>query len=182
MTLRSAGAPAPPPCRGSRSKPDWQSYAGDARACLQTLDFPGFPKDRDRGLKKRALDLGRVIGHQHADVRFADFSRLADQRSFAAKITGARKYMWVSPFGAIVVTATLVVISSATYANPLTPFRYEFQAQRHCPLDTVVWLDFRKRVYYLKAQRQYARGFYGSFVCRDEARRSGFRRSLFGLR
>jgi hypothetical protein len=26
----------------------------------------------------------------------------------------------------------------------LTPFRYEYQAQRHCPADTVVWLDFKK--------------------------------------
>ena len=25
-------------------------------------------------------------------------------------------------------------------ATPLTPFRYEAQAQRHCPGDTVVWL------------------------------------------
>lgn len=29
-------------------------------------------------------------------------------------------------------------------ATPLTPFRYEAQAQRHCPGDKVVWLDFRK--------------------------------------
>src|SRR4051794_10722927 len=35
-------------------------------------------------------------------------------------------------------------------AVPLTPFRYEAQAQRHCPGDSVVWLDFRKGRYYLK--------------------------------
>ncbi len=67
-------------------------------------------------------------------------------------------------------------------ALPLTPFRYEAQAQRHCPDDTVVWLDFRKRIYYLNHQKRYAQGSSGSFVCREEARRSGFRRSLLGLR
>ena len=67
-------------------------------------------------------------------------------------------------------------------ANPLTPFRYEAQAQAHCSADTVVWLNFRKRIYYSKAQQRYARGLDGSFVCRSEARASGYRRSLFGLR
>ena len=67
-------------------------------------------------------------------------------------------------------------------AVPLTPFRYEAQAQRHCPGDTVVWVDFRKGRYYLKGQRHYAVGRAGSFVCRNEARHSGYRRSLLGLR
>lgn len=67
-------------------------------------------------------------------------------------------------------------------ALPLTPFRYEAQAQRHCPGDTVVWLDFSTRRYYLKGQKRYARGQTGSFVCRNEARDSGYRRSLWGLR
>jgi hypothetical protein len=64
----------------------------------------------------------------------------------------------------------------------LTPFRYEAQAQRHCPNDTVVWLDFRRRAYYSNVQKRYAQGFNGSYVCRNEARRSGYRRSLLGLR
>ena len=67
-------------------------------------------------------------------------------------------------------------------AIPLTPFRYEAQAQRHCPADTVVWLDFRKGIYYFKHQNRYAQGGTGSFVCREEARSSGYRRSLLGLR
>jgi hypothetical protein len=71
--------------------------------------------------------------------------------------------------------------SNAT-ASPLSPFRYEAQAQRHCPADTVVWLDFRKGIYYLKRQNRYARGSTGSFVCREEARSSGYRHSLLGFR
>jgi hypothetical protein len=72
--------------------------------------------------------------------------------------------------------------STSARALPLTPFRYESQAQRHCPEDTVVWLDFRRGRYYLKTQRRYTAGYTGSFVCRNEARDSGYRRSLLGLR
>ena len=72
--------------------------------------------------------------------------------------------------------------AGSAIAIPLTPFRYEAQAQRHCPADVVVWLDFGKGIYYSKRQRRYAGGFTGSYVCREEARGSGYRRSLLGLR
>jgi hypothetical protein len=80
--------------------------------------------------------------------------------------------------------AALIVagVASNVAATPLNPFRYEAQAQRHCPSDAVVWLDFSREVYYLKGQKRYARGASGSFVCRDEARASRYRRSLFGVR
>ena len=67
-------------------------------------------------------------------------------------------------------------------ATPLTPFRYEEQAQRHCPGDKVVWLDFRKGVYYRKGQKLYGQGFDGSFVCLSEACDSLYRGSPLGLR
>jgi len=84
----------------------------------------------------------------------------------------------------ISLTATLVIAGCTTQAagQVLTPFRYEAQAQRHCPHDIVVWVDLPRGVYYLRRQKRYARGSTGSFVCRDEARSSGYRRSLFGLR
>lgn len=85
---------------------------------------------------------------------------------------------------AICLLTMLTVEGGATgaVAMPLTPFRYEAQAQRHCPTDTVVWLDFKKEIYYFKRQRRYGQGSTGSFVCREEAHRSGYRRSLLGLR
>jgi hypothetical protein len=67
-------------------------------------------------------------------------------------------------------------------AQVLTPFRYEDQAQRHCPADTVVWLDFKKRKYYFSGQKLYGSGLHGSFVCREDARRNLYRRSLLGRR
>lgn len=72
--------------------------------------------------------------------------------------------------------------ASPVLAQSLTPFRYESQAQRHCPGHEVVWLDFGSGRYYLKGQRRYASGYTGSFVCRDEARNSGYRRSPLGFR
>src|SRR3954451_4106151 len=85
---------------------------------------------------------------------------------------------------AAVVISVASVVGSAGEASalPLTLFRYDTQAQRHCPSDAVVWLDFRKNKYYTKQQRRYGSGFTGSFVCREQARSSGYRRSLLGLR
>ena len=78
--------------------------------------------------------------------------------------------------------SAVMIAASGALAVPLTPFRYQEQAQRHCPTDKVVWLDFRTRRYYSSGQQRYARGLDGSFVCREEARSSGYRRSLLGLR
>jgi hypothetical protein len=82
----------------------------------------------------------------------------------------------------VLVAALAGVGATEAAATPLTPFRYEAQAQRHCPNDRVVWLDFRKGVYYRKGQKLYGQGFDGSFVCLGEARDSRYRRSLLGLR
>lgn len=71
---------------------------------------------------------------------------------------------------------------NAEAQGPLSLFRSSAQAQRHCPNDTVVWLDLQRRIYYVQGQRQYSRGRTATFVCREEARRSGNRRSLLGIR
>ena len=39
-----------------------------------------------------------------------------------------------------------------------------------------------EKVYYSKQQKRYAMGNAGSYVCREEARSNGYRRSLLGLR
>jgi hypothetical protein len=80
-----------------------------------------------------------------------------------------------------------VALSAALFASNatalvLTLFRYQDQAQRHCPADTVVWLDFKKGKYYLGGQKLYGHGIHGSYVCRQEAHRSLYRRSLMGRR
>ena len=84
--------------------------------------------------------------------------------------------------GALLALGMSSMAASPAIAVPLTPFRYEAQAQRHCPGDTVVWLDFRKGIYYSMQQKRYGQGATGSFVCQKEARAGGFRRSLLGVR
>lgn len=79
-------------------------------------------------------------------------------------------------------SALVGLLATGTAAKALTLFRYEDQAQRHCPADTVVWLDFKKRKYYLSSQKLYGQGFHGSFVCLQEARRGLYPRSLLGRR
>jgi hypothetical protein len=90
--------------------------------------------------------------------------------------------MRVSAYGYSAFFAFFVCASCSVMALPLTVFRSESQAQRHCPGDTIVWLDFKAGRYYQKGQKRYASGFTGSFVCRSEARASSYRRSLLGLR
>lgn len=90
---------------------------------------------------------------------------------------------WPPPTSMLLLAA-LIALGGASTARgqSLTPFRIEAQAQRYCPDDVVVWLDFAKGIYYAKSQKQYGRGVDGSFVCRQEARNSFYRRSLLGLR
>jgi hypothetical protein len=78
--------------------------------------------------------------------------------------------------------ATILAGEAGAVALPLTPFRTQDQAQRHCPGDTVVWLDFTKGKYYSNGQTLYGRGLNGSYVCREEARSSFYRGALIGSR
>lgn len=77
---------------------------------------------------------------------------------------------------------SLLIVMWANGASALALFRHEHDAQRHCPGDVVVWLDFKKRKYYSSHQKLYGHGFHGSFVCLQEARRNLYRRSLLGRR
>ncbi len=96
---------------------------------------------------------------------------------------GVQHIPWWRPIACMLaMLAASIAFAAGAKAVPLTPFRYEAQAQRHCPGDRVVWLDFRKAIYYLRGQRRYGQGSTGSFVCESEARASRFRRSLLGLR
>jgi len=90
---------------------------------------------------------------------------------------------YVSPRTWVWLVAALAAASHSSDASAqLSLFRTEMRARQHCPNDSVVWADLRKRIYYIEGQRLYAQGRTGTFVCRKEASRSGYRRSLFGRR
>jgi len=63
------------------------------------------------------------------------------------------------------------------YSNP-TPgphFHTEQAAQRHCPNDTVVWVNTETGIYHLKGERWYGATKQGAYVCRREADAEGDR-------
>jgi hypothetical protein len=74
------------------------------------------------------------------------------------------------------------VWAGSASAQPLSLYRDEAVARQHCSGDAVVWLDFNTRRYYAAGQARYGRGRHAVFTCRNQARRSGYRRSIFGRR
>jgi hypothetical protein len=58
--------------------------------------------------------------------------------------------------------------------NP-TLYPTEQTAQKHCPNDTVVWLNLPSGVYHFKGERWYGRTKNGAFVCEGEADKAGDR-------
>lgn len=91
-------------------------------------------------------------------------------------------YKSFARFAAALLAASVVSFSPSGASAKMTIYQNEALAQLQCPQDEVVWLDFSKRRYYVRGQRLYDRGRTGVFVCRKEARDSGYRRSKLGLR
>jgi hypothetical protein len=75
-------------------------------------------------------------------------------------------------------TILAFVACGAAAAEPLAPiqrFQFELWAQRHCPADTVVWVNARSEIYNSSAERWYGRTAGGAFVCKLEAEKAGYR-------
>jgi hypothetical protein len=66
------------------------------------------------------------------------------------------------------------------YANGLTLFISEIDAQAHCQYDEVVWLNLPTGIWYPKGGRWYGATKNGSYVCKEEAAMVGDRASLNG--
>lgn len=60
-------------------------------------------------------------------------------------------------------------ISIPTQVFALEKFNTEEAAQKHCPKDTVVWLNIPTSIYHYKGQRWYAKTKNGAYVCEKEA-------------
>jgi hypothetical protein len=96
------------------------------------------------------------------------------QRQFLAKTLKA--------VSAAAFVTVLIVSFAPTARAQMGIFNSETMALMHCPNDEVVWLDFKKRRYYTRGQRQYERGRSAVYACKKEARASGYKRSKLGLR
>ena len=54
-------------------------------------------------------------------------------------------------------------------------FQFDQEAKDHCPADTVVWVNRRSPLYNLADERWYGRTTGGSFVCKNDAEKAGYR-------
>lgn len=85
--------------------------------------------------------------------------------------------MKLRPF--LILTALLSILGGApTRADvnqPITLFPTEQEAQKHCPADTVVWVNLSTGVYHFKGQRWYGATKSGAYVCKAEADKAGDR-------
>lgn len=88
----------------------------------------------------------------------------------------------VSSLTIVLVASFTVSFTSGSARAQMGIFQNEAMAKMHCPNDEVVWLDFKKRRYYVRGQRLYERGRSATFACRKEAKNSGYRKSRLGLR
>ncbi|CAK0777488.1 putative Signal peptide protein [uncultured Gammaproteobacteria bacterium] len=70
--------------------------------------------------------------------------------------------------GAGAATATPAVTPIATYAN-------EAEAARACPKDVVVWANKDSHVLHGKESRWFGKTKSGTFACKEEAVRAGYR-------
>ena len=74
-----------------------------------------------------------------------------------------------------ILAGVLLGLSLAFPAHALETFTGEAQAQRHCPADTVVWLNMPTMVWHYKGQRWYAATKHGAYACEKVAASSGAR-------
>lgn len=86
----------------------------------------------------------------------------------------------------IAVALLLAALPAAAYASPqvdtsqVPQFKTEAAAQKHCPSDTVVWLNTWSGIWHYKGAKYWMNTKYGAFVCEDEARKLGMRASKDG--
>lgn len=79
-----------------------------------------------------------------------------------------------------VLTSSFLPSVGVAYAQFAPRFQNEQEARRHCPKDTVVWVNTKTGVYHFKGQRWYGNTKEGAFECRDEANAEGDRATRNG--
>ena len=72
------------------------------------------------------------------------------------------------------------VAIAAPISADLPMFATQEAAQKHCPKDTVVWLNTNSGIYHLKGERWYGRTRHGAYVCKKEADAAGDRETENG--
>ena len=84
------------------------------------------------------------------------------------------------------IAVALLAAALPAFASPqvntsqVPQFKTEASAQKHCPSDTVVWLNTWSGIWHYKGAKYWMNTKYGAFVCEEEARKLGMRASRDG--
>jgi hypothetical protein len=79
-------------------------------------------------------------------------------------------------YGLLPGVAILLAVEAAL-GQGMQTFTSEQAAQRHCPADTVVWLNTSSANYHFKGDPWYGHTQRGAYVCKAEADKDGMRAS-----
>ena len=74
----------------------------------------------------------------------------------------------------------LALASPQVNTSQVPQFKTEQAAQKHCPSDTVVWLNTWSGIWHYRGAKYWMKTKYGVFVCEKEARHAGMRASKDG--
>ena len=69
----------------------------------------------------------------------------------------------------------ILLAVGAALGQGMQTFANEQAAQRHCPADSVVWLNTSSANYHFKGDPWYGRTQRGTYVCKVEADKDGMR-------
>jgi hypothetical protein len=73
-----------------------------------------------------------------------------------------------------------VLLTTAVHAAAQSTYATQAEAQRHCPTDTIVWLNIPTRIYHMQGERWYGRTKSGAYVCKQDADHAGDRKTQNG--
>jgi hypothetical protein len=74
----------------------------------------------------------------------------------------------------------LILVIGADFSVAQQLFGNEVDAQKHCPTDTVVWVNTPSGIYHFKGMRWYGNTNRGAYVCKKEGDQAGFRATRNG--
>jgi len=80
----------------------------------------------------------------------------------------------------IVITLLACTCFLSAPALALDQFSTEAEATKHCPQDTVVWLNMPTMIWHYKGERWYGNTKHGAYVCEKEAAADGARATRNG--
>jgi hypothetical protein len=75
----------------------------------------------------------------------------------------------------LIPAAVMLFAGGAALGQGMKTFKTEQAAQRHCPADTVVWVNKASANYHYKGDPWYGRTRRGTYVCKVEADKDGMR-------